>query len=512
MQSVADKSYRALRRRPQLEVDIRSIGDNWTIFVPPGDPESGKRLVVGSMGGHRVFSECHPGAIYLHRAKQYEIVRLDQAKMDVYVRPVEVNYYTQSLSQKETEILKVVASRPVKNFIARFGELRVHEKVIGYEKKHISTQERLSVHSLDLPEQVFETMGLWIEIENFITSAVLAKDLNFMGGIHAVEHAAIGLFPLFAFCDRDDVGGISIPLHPQVGKAAIFIYDGYPGGIGLSERCYGVLEDLLDRTLDMVSACDCETGCPACIQSPKCGNGNVPLDKDASILIMQMLLDKPEARKLISQQAVPGEVSLLPEAISPPKTEHKPRILVFDLETKRSAAEVGGWGNCHLMGMALGVVWDSIDQKFHTFQEAQVNALVEKLKTGDLVVGFNHTRFDYAVLAGYSDFDFSSLPNFDILSYVFQKLGMRLSLGHLAQKTLGAAKSADGLESLKWVKEGRFDLVEEYCRKDVELTRDLFYFGLEKHKVIFESNHGELLELKLDWELEEIINQAKCVK
>ena len=273
-----------------------------------------------------------------------------------------------------------------------------------------------------------------------------------------------------------------------------------------------MLEDLLNRTLDMVSACDCETGCPACIQSPKCGNGNVPLDKDASILIMQMLLDKPEVQKLISQEAdaADGEVALLPEAMPPAKKERKPRVLVFDLETKRSATEVGGWGNCHLMGMAMGVVWDSIDQKFHTYQEAEVNALVEKLKTGDLVVGFNHTRFDYAVLSGYTDFDFSVLPNFDILSHIYNKVGTRIKLDHLAQKTLGQAKSADGLESLKWVKEGRFDLVEEYCRKDVEITRNLFYFGLEKHKVIFENNQGELLELQLNWELEKIVSEARC--
>jgi len=512
VQSVADRSYRARKSRPQLEVDIRSIGDNWTIFIAREDAEDTKRAVVGSMGGHRVFSECHPGAIYLHRARQYEVTRLDLAKKDVYVRPVEVNYYTQALSEKDTEILKVGSSRPVKNFVARFGELRVHEQVNGFEKKHISSQERLSVHRLDLPEQVFETMGLWIEIEDFIQMAVIAEGLNFMGGIHAVEHASIGLFPLFAFCDRDDVGGISTPLHPGAGKAAIFIYDGYPGGVGLSERCYSVLEQLLDQTLDLLLTCECETGCPACIQSPKCGSGNVPLDKTAAVLILKMLLDKPEVKKMIEQAAQSTAHSAAPAAEfipAKPKKENEPRILVFDLETKRSASDVGGWGNSHLMGMALAVVWDSIEQKFSTFQEAEVDALIAKLKTGDLVVGFNHTRFDYVVLSAYSPFDFSELPNFDILTELYQRLGTRLSLGHVAEKTLGRPKIGDGLESLRWVKEGRFDLVEEYCRKDVELTRDLFYFALEKHQILFQDSDGELLELHLDWDLEKILNSAK---
>jgi len=511
VQSVKDRSYRAQRRRPQLEVDIRSIGDSWTIFIAAKDAESSQRSVVGSMGGHRVYSECHPGAVYLHRGRQYEAVELDQAKMNVYVKPVEVNYYTQALSQKDTEILQEVSRRPVKNFITHFGELRVHEKVIGYEKKHISSQERLSVHKLDLPEQVFETMGLWVEIDNFIVNTVLARELNFMGGIHALEHAAISLFPLFAFCDRDDVGGISIPLHPQVGKAAVFIYDGYPGGVGLSERCYAVLEELIERTLEMVQSCECETGCPACIQSPKCGNGNVPLDKDASVLIMKMLLDKPEVKKLIAEaddsEAEPPAPFERPVAARI-EAESRPRILVFDLETKRSAQEVGGWGNTHLMGMALAVVWDSLDQKFYTFQEAEFDGLLQKLRSADLVVGFNHTRFDYEVLGAYSDFDFSSLPNFDLLTWLFNKLGTRISLGHLAEQTLGRPKSADGLTSLKWVKQGRFDLVEEYCRKDVELTRDLFYFGLEKQNFIFADSEGERLELHLDWDLEKIIKDA----
>jgi len=512
VQSVSDRSYRARKKRPQLEVDIRSIGEGWTIFLSPEHTQTRKRAVVGSIDGHRVFSECHPGAIYLHRARQFEVIELDLEKKDAYVEPVEVNYYTQALSEKETEILKTIASKPIKNFIAKKGELRVHEKVIGYEKKHIHSQQRLSVHKLDLPEQVFETVGLWIEIEDFIQRAVLSQGLNFMGGIHALEHSAIALFPIFAFCDRDDVGGISTPLHPQVGKSAIFIYDGYPGGVGLSERCYSVLEELLERTLEMLLTCECELGCPACIQSPKCGSGNVPLDKQSAILILKMLLDKPEVKHFIQTG------SSLPESQIPRKDisliketkNQEPRILVFDLETKRSAEEVGGWTNSHLMSIALAVVWDSIEQKFFTFQEQEVDSLIKKLKTADLVVGFNLVNFDYIVLSAYTDLDFSKIPTFDILLDLYQKIGTRFSLKHLVEVNLNQTKLGNGLESIVWVKKGRFDLVEEYCRKDVELTRDLFYLGLKNHFIRFKDAKGELLELTLNWELEKIIEQAKA--
>jgi len=510
VQMVSDQSYCAARRRPQMEVDIRSVGESWTIFLDRGDPESEKKNTVGSVDGHRVFSECHPGAIYLHRARQYEVVNLDQEKKDVYVRPAQVSYYTQALSEKNTEILKQKASRPIQNFIARFGDLRVHEQVVGYEKKQISGQQRLSTHRLDLPEQVFETVGLWIEIEDFIQTEVRNQGLDFMGGIHALEHAAIALFPLFAFCDRDDVGGISIPLHPQAGKAAIFIYDGYPGGVGLSERCYTVLEELLNKTLEMLLSCDCELGCPACIQSPKCGSGNVPLDKNAAILILKMLLNKPVVLELIRKYAAPepgSEIAIKPLPAAK-KEEIQARILVFDLETKRSANEVGGWGNTYLMGMALAVVWDGLDQKFYTFQESEVEKLIQKLITADLIVGFNQIKFDYTVLSAYTDFDFSSLPTFDLLLDFKNRIGRLISLGDLAQATLSRNKIGNGLESLKWVKQGRFDLVEEYCRKDVELTRDLFYFGLEKRFLLFADNKGELMKLSLDWELEKILEKA----
>ncbi len=148
-----------------------------------------------------------------------------------------------------------------------------------------------------MPPQIFETVGMWLEIPDAVKNAVYAAGGHFMGGIHALEHVLISMFPLFALADRYDIGGISHPAHPQVGRAAIFIYDGYPGGVGLSARAYEILEDLVRRALSLTAACPCEDGCPSCIHSPKCGSGNKPLDKEATLKIAALLLgeEEPEA-------------------------------------------------------------------------------------------------------------------------------------------------------------------------------------------------------------------------
>ena len=175
------------------------------------------------------------------------------------------------------------------------------------------------------------------------------------------------------------------------------------------------------------------------------------------------------------------------------------RVQYFDLETQKSAEDVGGWDNIHKMGLAVGVVWDSLDREFFTYEEKDSAKLVEKLRTADLAVGFNIIGFDYTVLQPYSDFDLQEINTFDMLVDVKKNLGFRLSLNHLAQHTLNAEKSADGLVSLKWYKEGKINKIIQYCRQDVEITRDLYLFG-EKHGFVkYQSRSGNNLELQVDW-------------
>ena len=188
------------------------------------------------------------------------------------------------------------------------------------------------------------------------------------------------------------------------------------------------------------------------------------------------------------------------EAPKPVKVVSGPRVLFFDLETQKSAEEVGGWGNIHKMGLAVGVVWDSLDREFFTYEEKDARQLVDKLRTADLVVGFNVIGFDYTVLQPYSDFDLQEINTFDMLVDVKKRLGFRLSLNHLAQHTLNAKKSADGLISLQWYKEGKISKIIQYCKQDVEITRDLYLFGEKNGLVKYQSRSGNPLQIEVNWE------------
>ena len=189
------------------------------------------------------------------------------------------------------------------------------------------------------------------------------------------------------------------------------------------------------------------------------------------------------------------------------KRETESRIQYFDLETQKSADDVGGWGNIHKMKLAVGVVWDSIDQDYFVYEEKDSKILVEKLRTADLVIGFNVIGFDYTVLQPYSDFDLQEINTFDMLVDVKKLLNFRLSLNHLAQHTLDAKKSADGLISLQWYKEGKIDKIIHYCKQDVEITRDLYLYGEENGYVNYQSRSGNPLQLQVNWKTTNFVSR-----
>lgn len=487
VEDAAGESWLSLKRHPQRDVSLRSAGAAYAIV----DAESGRS--IGTVDGVRAFAECHAGAIYLHQARQHEVVELDIERRRVQVRAADVDYFTQVVSSKETEILEVLATRPAAGFRVSLGRLRVTQQFPEYVRRRIADQQKMSTHPLELPPVVFETVGLWWEVPDRIRREIDAGALHYMGSLHASEHAAISLFPLMAICDRGDIGGISYPAHPQIGGSAVFIYDGYPGGIGLAERGYHGIEELLGRTLERIGACPCESGCPSCVQSPKCGNGNYPLDKEGARRMLSSLLaagDAPPERPLPPPSPAPAA-----RTPSPPAE----RILYFDLETQRSAEEVGGWSRIDAMGLALAVVYDEREAAFRTYFEKDVDRLIVDLMSAGLVVGYNVKRFDYTVLRGYRDAAFDRIPTCDMLEEIHRRLGFRLKLGDLAEATLGEGKSADGLASLKWFREGRLDLVEAYCRRDVEVTRRLHLHGREKGHLLYRDRQGRPVRLPVSW-------------
>ena len=486
-------------RTPHLKVDIRTTGETFTIF------EKTNGQAIGTIDGIRALKECHPGAVYLHRGEQYQVVELILNKKDIIVERARVNYFTRPRSEKETEILSVTNSRPVAQFIVREGRVKVTEYITGYEKRALPGQELLGVHPLELPPQVFETTGFWIEIEPMVRAYVEGKGLHFMGAIHAVEHAAIGIFPLFALCDRNDVGGISYQLHPALEKSAIFIYDGYPGGVGLSRVGFEVVEELLHKALELISECECEEGCPSCIHSPKCGAGNKPLDKEGAVLVLKALLGQIPLSQMEDLEGQKYHLRRLEQDKSIEVGLQDPRILYLDLETQKSAQEVGGWQNSHLMRVSVVVVYDTKDETYYYYDETNMEKLFSHLKEADLVVGFNIKGFDYKVLGAYLT-ALDEIPTFDILESVFSSLGFRLSLDHLAEETLNVAKQADGLQAIQWFRQGEMDKLREYCKQDVEITKALFLHGLEKGFLVYrEKTNGRRLRLLVDWDLNSML-------
>lgn len=489
---------------PHRDVDIRSVGASYAIQLAR---EGEKAIPIGRNDGLRALKECHPGAVYLHRGESYHVEKLDLEKRLIQVVPSQASFFTRVKSEKETEILEVLASKPVGNFVARTGRLRVTEFLLGFEQRRLFTQELLSTNPLDLPPQTFETVGFWIEIENVVATRVQEANLHFMGGIHALEHALISLFPLFALCDRNDIGGISIPLHPQLGKGAVFIYDGTPGGIGLAGRGYEVIEALLSKTRDLVASCPCEEGCPACIHSPKCGSGNKPLDKQAALAVARLLLGEAS---LGEGMEAPSDVEnpILGASAPPPEPEPpRYRIGFFDLETQRLAQEVGGWQNTHLMRVSVAVLHELLTDEPFVYREDDLPELFQRLRELDLVVGFNIARFDYKVLQAYTPFDLSSLPTLDLLQAVHEKLGFRLSLDHLAEHTLGMRKEADGLQAVQWFRTGQWEPLIAYCRKDVIITRDLFDYARRKGYLRYRDKQGRTLRIPLQWDLEQFVRR-----
>lgn len=489
----------AARKYPQREVSLRGSGSRFTIM------DSRSREIIGEIDGYRVYKECHEGAVYLHMARSWLVETLDLEGHEVLVLPFKGHYFTRPLSHKTTEILQTYQTRKAWGTTVHFGRLRVTETVTGYRRHLLGSQKVIGRYPLDLPPQIFETEGLWLEIPPALMHSLEKERVHFMGGIHAVEHAMIALLPLLVLCDRNDIGGISHPWHEELEKPAIFIYDGYSGGVGLTRKGFALIDELLARTLAAVKACPCETGCPSCVHSPKCGSGNRPIDKAACIRVLEGLRESGWSS---AQSAPPLEIAVCepaPVLTEQPEEESSTFVLperygVFDLETRRSAHEVGGWHRADRMGISVAVLYDGSEDRYYSFEEHETDKLLARLFSLDLVVGFNNKRFDNRVLSAYTASPLGRLPSLDILEEISNQLGYRLSLDRLAEHTLGTKKSGNGLLALKWFAEGKMNLLAEYCRKDVEITKDILLFGLQHRHLLFQNKAGKVVRLPVDFQ------------
>jgi len=271
---------------PAQEINIRSASSqNYQIL----DASRGYELLETVEEDH-AFWQVHPGAIYLHQGDSYFVKELDIEKHIAVVEPAAVPYYTQTMELTDIKVLHKTMEKEVNGVRVCLGMVDVTNQVEGFKKKKHYTDEVVGEEALDLPPIRFITQALWFDLPQKAVDMTLQGKLDFHGGLHAAEHAAIAILPLFAMCDRNDIGGVSTPFHSDTGRAQIFIYDGYPGGIGIAEKGYQIIDELWAATLKAVEECPCRQGCPACIQSPKCGNNNEPLDKKAAIILLRGLL------------------------------------------------------------------------------------------------------------------------------------------------------------------------------------------------------------------------------
>ena len=270
---------------PSQSTGIRSVSaENFAII----DTTTGS--LMETIEASVALFQVHPGAVYLHQGESYLVTELDLASHTAYARPTTTPYYTQAKDITDLHIVKVMRTKNLRRARVYWGEVEVTTTIVGFKKKAQFTEEVIGEKPLDLPPQHFPTVALWFDLPPDITAQIATAQLDFAGGLHAAEHAAIAILPLFALCDRNDIGGVSTPLHPNTGKAQIFIYDAYPGGIGITEKGFNLMEKLWQTTLRAIDECPCHEGCPSCIQSPKCGNNNKPLDKKAAQILLRGLL------------------------------------------------------------------------------------------------------------------------------------------------------------------------------------------------------------------------------
>jgi DEAD/DEAH box helicase domain-containing protein len=245
--------------------------------------------LLGSVELTRAHSTVHRGAIYLHLGRSYEVHELDLARRQALVAPFDGDWYTQPKRETETTIERVLETRDVLGVRLAFGEIEVTDTVIAYQRRRLEDHAPVGLVALDLPQTSFSTQALWYELDAQRLADMLPAEM-LLGSLHATEHSQIAVLPLLAMCDRWDIGGLSTNLHPQIGGPAIFIYDGYPGGVGISHAAFGRFEELCADALRLVSECPCTGGCPSCVQSPKCGNLNEPLSKAGAKLLLAAML------------------------------------------------------------------------------------------------------------------------------------------------------------------------------------------------------------------------------
>lgn len=272
------------RERPAGSVDLRGAGLGQVAVV-----EAATGRLLGTVDGPSAPAAVHPGATYLHRGESWLVDDLDLDAGVALVHAADPDWRTDARSISDVDVVRVLATRTCGPIRVSFADTTVTSQVVAYQRR-ATDGTVIDTVPLDLPAQTLPTRGVFYDVDEAALAAVGLDPPQLPGALHAAEHAAIGMLPLFAICDRWDIGGLSTALHPFTGRPTVFVHDAHPGGAGFAERGHAVLPAWLTATRAAIAGCACPTGCPSCVQSPKCGNGNSPLDKEGAVQVLDLVL------------------------------------------------------------------------------------------------------------------------------------------------------------------------------------------------------------------------------
>ena len=275
------------RERAADLTDIRGEGGSPVQVV-----EAATGRLLGTVDASAAHTAVHEGAVHLHQGRSYLVRQLDLEDSVALVEEASPPYSTTARDTTAISILETTTEIPWGDARLCFGSVEVTNQVVSFLRRKLITGEVLGESKLDLPPRTLRTRAVWWTVTEDQLEDARVHPQALGGALHAAEHASIGMLPLFATCDRWDIGGVSVPLHPDTLLPTVFVYDGHPGGAGFAERAFHTAARWLTATREAIAACECEAGCPSCIQSPKCGNGNDPLDKRAAIRLLTTLLAK----------------------------------------------------------------------------------------------------------------------------------------------------------------------------------------------------------------------------
>jgi DEAD/DEAH box helicase domain-containing protein len=300
-----------LRRRPsgwfwtdrhRPSADIRGAGQPVTLV------EAATGSLLGTVDAATAPATVHPAAVYLHQGNSFVVDDLDLDSGTALVHPESPPWSTCAQEVTDIAIVATEQSAFFDGLSVQFGSVQVSHQVVSFQRRRFSG-ELLDETPLDMPLQRLITKAVWYTLDEACLDEAGLERMDLPGALHAAEHAAIGLLPLFASCDRWDIGGVSTALHADTGQPTVFVYDGHPGGAGFAGRGHAVLRDWLAATRDAIAACECLAGCPSCIQSPKCGNGNNPLDKAGAVRVLDVALSRIALRTDEGSPASPHDMA-----------------------------------------------------------------------------------------------------------------------------------------------------------------------------------------------------------